>query len=99
MLTFGNGRKVYISGDTSITEQMRSMSDMHIDYAFLCTDGVYNMGNEEAEQAAEMLKAEHTIPYHNSVSNNGDMFDREAADRFNVDGKLILLPGQTLIIE
>lgn len=99
VLTFGNGRKVYISGDTSITEQMRSMSDMHIDYAFLCTDGVYNMGNEEAEQAAEMIKAEHTIPYHNSVSNNGDMFDREAADRFNVDGKLILLPGQTLIIE
>lgn len=99
VLTFGNGRKVYISGDTSITEQMRSMPEMHIDYAFLCTDGVYNMGNEEAEQAAEMIKAEHTIPYHNSVSNNGDMFDREAADRFNVDGKLILLPGQTLIIE
>lgn len=99
VLTFGNGRKVYISGDTSITEQMRSMSEMHIDYAFLCTDGVYNMGNEEAEQAAEMIKAHHTIPYHNSVSNDGEMFDREAAERFNVPGKMILLPGKTLLIE
>ena len=99
VLTFGNGRKVYISGDTSITEQMQSMSEMHIDYAFLCTDGVYNMGNEEAEQAAEMIKARHTVPYHNSVSNKGEMFDSEAAERFNVPGKMILLPGETLLIE
>lgn len=99
VLTFGNGRKVYVSGDTSITEQMRSMSEMHIDYAFLCTDGVYNMGNEEAEQAAKMIKARHTVPYHNSVSNKGEMFDSEAAERFNVPGKMILLPGETLLIE
>lgn len=99
VLTFGNGRKVYISGDTSITEQMRNMPEMHIDYAFLCTDGVYNMGNKEAEQAAEMIKARHTIPYHNSVSNNGEMFDREAAERFNAIGKIVLLPGETILIE
>ena len=46
-----------------------------------------------------MIKARHTIPYHNSVSNNGEMFDREAAERFNAIGKIVLLPGETILIE
>lgn len=99
VLTFNNGKKVYISGDTSTTDQMREMSEMHIDYAFLCTDGVYNMGNEEAAQAAGMIDARHTIPYHNSTSGQGDMFDHNAAERFSAPNKLIVLPGETIIID
>ena len=37
VLTFKNGQKVYVSGDTSITDEMSRMSEMHIDYAFLWT--------------------------------------------------------------
>lgn len=99
VLTFNNGKKVYVSGDTSTTDQMRGMSEMHIDYAFLCTDGVYNMGNEEAARAAEMIGAGHNIPYHNSTSNQGEMFDRDAAERFSAPDKLIVLPGETIMIE
>ena len=99
VLTFNNGQKVYFSGDTSTTNQMRSMSEMHIDYAFLCTDGVYNMGNEEAALAAEMIGARFNIPYHNSTTNQGEMFDRNAAESFSAPNKLIVLPGETIVID
>ncbi len=57
VLTFSNGSSVYVTGDTSPTGQMSRMADMHIDYAFWCTDGVLNMGPEEAARCAEMVKA------------------------------------------
>lgn len=99
VLTFANGRKVYISGDTSTTDQMHEMSDMHIDYAFLCADGVYNMGNEEAARAAEIIGARHNIPYHNSTTGKGEMFSLDAAERFAAPNKLIVRPGETITIE
>ena len=98
VLTFNNGKKVYVSGDTSITDQMSRMSEMQIDYAFLCTDGWYNMGNEEAARAARMIGAKHNIPYHNDTSGRGEMFDREAAEAFDGPNKMIVLPGETIII-
>ena len=99
VLTFTNGKKVYVSGDTSITDEMSRMSAMHIDYAFLCTDGWYNMGNEEAACAARMIQAKHNIPYHNDTSNSGEMFDREAAAALDAPDKMIVLPGETIKIE
>ncbi len=99
VLTFSNGRSVYVTGDTSKTQQMTKMADMHISYAFWCTDGVFNMGNEEAAECARIVAAEHNIPYHNDTSNSGMMFDVEAAKRFDAPNALILLPGQELTIE
>ena len=101
ILTFKNGKKVYVSGDTSTTDQMRdgSMAAKEIDYAFLCTDGYYNMDNTEAALAAEMIKAIHTVPYHNSVANDGYNFSDESAEQFNVSGKLIVKPGESIIMD
>lgn len=99
VLTFNNGKKVYVSGDTSTTDQMHEMAGMRIDYAFLCSDGVYNMENEEAARAAELIKARHNIPYHNSTTNRGEMFDHEAAERVAAPDKMIVLPGETITIE
>lgn len=101
VLTFCNGKKVYVSGDTSTTDQMRdgTMAEMKIDYAFLCTDGVYNMDNDEAARAAEMIKAVHTIPYHNSTANDGYNFSDKAAEEFAVANKIIVRPGEKIIIE
>ena len=101
ILTFNNGKKVYVSGDTSTTDQMRdgTMAEKNMDYAFLCTDGYYNMDNTEAALAAEMIKAMHTVPYHNSVANDGYNFSDESAEQFNVSGKLIVRPGETIVIE
>ena len=99
VLTFSNGRSVYVTGDTSATEQMKTMADMHIDYAFWCTDGVYNMGPEEAAQCAEWVQAKHNIPYHNDTSNSGWMFDEEKARQFGAPNLLVVLPGEEIRIE
>ncbi len=99
VLTFTNGKSVYVSGDTSTTNQMSEMSSMEIDYAFYCCDGVYNMGIKEAVRCAEMVGAKHNIPYHNSTSNRGEMFDLELAEQFDAENRLIVLPGEEIEIQ
>ena len=99
VLTFGNGTSVYVSGDTSTTQQMAEMSEMEIDYAFYCCDGIYNMGLEEAAKCAELVGAKHNIPYHNSTSNTGEMFDRELAEQFDAPNRLIVYPGEVIEIK
>lgn len=98
VLTFSNGCSAYVTGDTSTTDQMSRMEDMHIDYAFWCMDGVFNMGTEEAARCAEMVKARHNIPYHNDTSNSGLMFDVEKAKQFPVENLLVVLPGEEIAI-
>ena len=99
VLSFTNGAGVYVSGDTSTTEQMKEMAGMGIDYAFFCCDGVYNMGPEEAARCAEMVGAKHNIPYHNSTENSGEMFDRELAEQWAAPNRLIVYPGEEIELE
>ena len=75
---------------------MAEMADMEIDYAFYRCDGVYNMGLKEAVRCAEPVEAKHNIPYHNSTSNRGEMFDRDLAEQFNTPNRLIVYPGEQL---
>ena len=56
ILTFSDGSSVYVTGDTSTTEQMPLLAEKHIDYAFFCCDGIYNMGLDEAAECAEMTE-------------------------------------------
>lgn len=99
ILTFSNGKSVYVTGDTSTTEQMSRLAEKEIDYAFFCCDGVYNMGLEEAAECATMVGAKHNIPYHNTTKNTGDMFDMELAEQFDAPNRLILAVGKELPIE
>ena len=98
VLTFNNGKKVYISGDTSTTDQMSKLSDMNIDYAFFCCDGVYNMDIEEAAKCAKAVGAKHNIPYHNEPA-TGELLDKELAQKFDAPNKKIVLPGESITIE
>lgn len=98
ILTFRNGKSVYVTGDTSTTEQMPELAEKEIDYAFFCCDGVYNMGLKEAAQCAAMVGAKHNIPYHNTTKNAGNMFDMELAEHFDAPNRLILPVGEELII-
>ena len=93
VLTLSDGVTVYISGDTSRTEQMAQLDDKELDYAFFCCDGVFNMGLEEAAECAELVGAQHTIPYHIVPPDEG-LFDKEKAEQFQVDNRLILAPGE-----
>lgn len=99
ILTFSNGKKVYVSGDTSKTDQMAELAAQNIDYAFFCCDGVYNMDLEEAAECAELVQAKHNIPYHIVDAENPDHYSMERAEEFPAPNKLIVQPGEEITIE
>ena len=99
VLEFKNGIKVYLTGDTSKTKQMEKMSDMNIDYAFYCTDGKFNMGNEEAAECAKLVNAKHNIPYHNDTNDDGVRFSRKLAEEWNAPNKMIVDVNEEIVLE
>ena len=98
VLEFKNGVKVYFTGDTSKTKQMEEMSSMNIDYAFYCTDGKFNMGNEEAAECAKLVNAKHNIPYHNDTNDDGVRFDRKLAEEWTAPNKMIVDVNEEIVL-
>ena len=94
VLTFSDGTKLYITGDTSATEQMSELKD--IDYMFICCDGIYNMGPEEAAECASTIGASHSIPYHTKPDN---LYDETIAQAFVCDGAMYVKPGEEITLE
>ena len=92
ILTLSSGVTIYVSGDTSMTEQMPRLAEKEIDYAFYCCDGVFNMDLDEAAECAGLVGAKHNIPYH-MVSADKGLFDKERAEQFDVENLLILEDG------
>ena len=91
----------YASGDTSMTDVMKSgkLAEMGIDYAVFPGDGFYNMDADEASACARAVGARHSIPVH--IVPVHDMahpalFDREHAESFQAAGRIILEPGEQL---
>lgn len=99
VLTFADGKSVYITGDTSTTDQMSELSEKEIDYAFFCCDGTYNMGLEEAAACAEMVEAKHNIPYHMTTTAMGTNFDRALAEQFDAPNRMIVADGEEIEIK
>lgn len=97
VLIFSNGKSVYVTGDTSKTEQMPFLAEKEIDYAFFCCDGVYNMGLEEAAECAKLVCAKHSIPYHMTTNPTGRQFDRAIAEQFDVENRLIVEDGEEIL--
>jgi len=81
--------KVYIAWDTSTTPQMKQLGEWNLDYAFLPCDWKFNMGVEEASEAAKLVDAKHTISYHLF---SWKAFDEETANNFDDKNKLIVRP-------
>ena len=93
VLTFSDGKTLYVSGDTSTTDQMATLAGQKIDYAFFCCDGQYNMDIAEAVACANLVAAKHSIPYHTAP---GKLFDRERAETFDAVNALIIADGEEL---
>ena len=87
LITLSNKTKIYIAGDTSTTPYMKELGKMNIDFAFLPCDGVYNMDVSEASEAANIINAKHSVPYHTKP---GVPFDIEVANKFNGVNKCII---------
>ncbi len=88
-----DGIKVYISGDTALTEQMPELKNENIDYVFLPVDGIFTMSPREAAKCADIIGAKYSIPYH---SDPGSEFDINQARKFNAKNRIILKPGETI---
>ena len=96
VLTLSDDTKIYVAGDTSITPKMDELGSWNIDYAFFPCDGIYTMSVDEAIKASLKVKAKHSIPYH--VISDGSAFDESIVDKFNVDNKLIIRPGEEIVL-
>ena len=57
-----DGKRVYISGDTSGIPEMRNLKD--IDLAFVCMNLPYTMSVEEAAEAVLAFAPKKVVPYH-----------------------------------
>ncbi len=99
VLTFSNGCSIYVTGDTSTTKQMPQLAKKKIDYAFFCCDGIYNMGLEEASQCAGLVEARYSIPYHMTTTVSGNSFDKNLAERFDAENRILVADGGTLLIQ
>ncbi|MCL2200368.1 MAG: MBL fold metallo-hydrolase [Oscillospiraceae bacterium] len=91
-----DGLKLYFSGDTSKTPQMSTFADKKLDYAFLCADGFYNMGLEEAAECAALIGARYNVPVHLKP---GELFDRELAEKFISPNRLIIEAGEEPVLQ
>ena len=104
VLTF-DGCKFYASGDTSTTDDMRcgKLAKMGIDYAVFPGDGYYNMDVAEASECARLVGARHSILVHmvpmNDPSDPAQLFSRERAETFQAEGRIIIAPGEELVLE
>ena len=89
-----DGKKLYFAGDTSKTDFMSSLKD--IDYAFLPTDGIYNMDAEEATLCAEIIGAKHSVPVH--TERPEECYNEEVVAKFTPKNRLIIKPKQEIIL-
>lgn len=90
--------KVYHSGDTSKVPEMALLEPLHLDYALLCIDGVYNMRPAEAMQAAEVIKAKEVIPIHVAPPGASEQVKQINIQNFNPPNKLIMKEGDCIYL-
>lgn len=89
-----DGITLYASGDTSLTDDMKSkLPKYNIDYALLPIDGVYNMDAEGAAECADYINAKHTIPIHMRPM---ELFDRVCAEKFIHKTRKIIEAGEEI---
>lgn len=62
VVTLGGKVRIYISGDTEPTNEMRELQN--IDIAFVCVNQPYTMTPEQATEAVKALKPQIYYPYH-----------------------------------
>jgi L-ascorbate metabolism protein UlaG (beta-lactamase superfamily) len=88
-----DGIKLYHAGDTSKIDEMKELAEMGLTYALLPMDDVYNMGPDEATEAAELIQAKYYIPIHTGP--NG-VYSEKNVEQFKADEKLAVKPGETI---
>jgi L-ascorbate metabolism protein UlaG (beta-lactamase superfamily) len=93
-----NGVKLVHCGDTSKIPEMAELESLHLDYALLPIDGVYNMGPADAMQAVELIKPKRAIPIHAGPSSATQEQRQANIDKFTPSNRLVLKDGETIYL-
>lgn len=88
-----DGITLYHAGDTSKIDEMKELAELNLTYALLPMDNVYNMGPEEATEAAELIQAKYYIPIHTGP--NG-VYSEDNVEQFSPDGKIVVKPEESI---
>ncbi len=64
LLTTNAGKKIYLSGDTSLFGDMRLIGEEGLDLAVVPIGDNYTMGPDDALRAVKLLQPRHVIPVH-----------------------------------
>lgn len=88
-----DGLKIYCSGDTGVTGQMKTFKERHFDYAIFNTDDTYTIPFDESAKIAEIIGAKHNIPIHLKPI---ELFDRDRAEQWQAPNKLIIDAGEEI---
>ena len=62
VITLGNALRIYVSGDTEPTDELRALKD--IDIAFICVNQPYTMTPQQAVEAVKAVAPKVYYPYH-----------------------------------
>lgn len=87
VLTF-DGLRVYISGDTEDSPEMRALKN--IDVAFICMNMPYTMDKEAAASAVAAFKPQYVYPYHYRGADGGTQNPAEFAALVGEDAAVVI---------
>ena len=90
---YANDKKVYYSGDTALTYDMKLLADEELDWAILPIGDNYTMGADDAIKAAEFINCNNVIGVHYDSFPVIKIDKEEVAAKFDKAGVNLKLPG------
>ncbi|WP_270179572.1 metal-dependent hydrolase [Alkalihalobacillus sp. CinArs1] len=96
ILFTAEGKTVYHAGDTALYSDMKLLSDVKIDLAFIPIGDNFTMGPDDAAIATEWINADLTVPVHYNtfpvIEQNPEAF----VDKLKGNKGKVMKPGDTI---
>ncbi|HVV56393.1 MAG TPA: MBL fold metallo-hydrolase, partial [Mucilaginibacter sp.] len=87
------GKKIYFSGDTALTYDMKLLADENLDWAILPIGDNYTMGAEDAIKATDFINCRNVIGVHYDTFPVIRIDKKETIDQFRRAGVTLKLPA------
>lgn len=94
-----DGKQIYFAGDTGLTIEMKILADIYnLDYAILPIGGNYTMDVDDALISTKYFDCDQVIGVHYNTFPVIEIDTKAAVDKFEREGKTLLLPaiGETI---
>ena len=99
-IIYAEGKKIYYSGDTSLTYDMKLLAGQNLDWAILPIGDNYTMGEDDAIMATEFINCKNVIGVHYDTFPVIKINKEEATAKFTKAGLNLKLPaiGESLTL-